>query len=86
MLKLDKVKQLLASAIQKIKIGFDVCGIKVEAIGRDQFEERALAITFLEHDESMVTAKIAATIATDYLNIINQQEPIKLRNCLPSKQ
>jgi len=39
----------------------------VEAIGRDQFEERAVAITFLEHDESMVTAKIAETIATELL-------------------
>lgn len=39
----------------------------VEAIGRDQFEERTVAITFLEHDESLVTAKIAATIATELL-------------------
>lgn len=67
MLKLDKVQQLLAPAIQKIKIGSDVCGIKVEAIGRDQFEERTVAITFLEHNESMVTAKIAATVATELL-------------------
>lgn len=67
MLKFDKAQHLLASAMQKIKIGSDVCGIKVEALGRDQYEERAVAITFLEHDESMVTAKIAATIATELL-------------------
>ena len=67
LLKFDKVQHLLASAMQKIKIGSDICGIKVEAIGRGQYEKRAVAITFLEHDESMVTAKIAATIATELL-------------------
>lgn len=68
LLKFNGIQILLASLIQKIKIGSDVCGIQIEAIGKKHYKEASFTLDFLDRDESLVTAKVAAFIANDFLN------------------
>lgn len=68
LLKFNGIQILLASLIQKIKIGSDVCGIQIEAIGTKHHKEVSFTLDFLDCDESLVTAKVAAFIANEFLN------------------
>ncbi|MEQ6854967.1 saccharopine dehydrogenase NADP-binding domain-containing protein [Lysinibacillus capsici] len=68
LLKFNGIQILLASLIQKIKIGSDVCGIQIQAIGKKHHKETSYALDFLDRDESLVTAKVAAFIAKELLN------------------
>jgi len=68
LLKFNRLQIMLASLIQKIKIGSDVCGIQIEAIGKKHHKEASFTLDFLDRDESLVTAKVAAFIANDLLN------------------
>ncbi|MGE7843724.1 saccharopine dehydrogenase NADP-binding domain-containing protein [Lysinibacillus sp. NPDC093712] len=64
MLKINKVQHILTSLIQKVKIGSSVCAIKVEAIEKNT---PSISLSFVDNDESLVTAKIAAAVATELL-------------------
>ncbi|MGR7907931.1 saccharopine dehydrogenase NADP-binding domain-containing protein [Lysinibacillus capsici] len=68
LLKFNGIQILLASLIQKIKIGSDVCGIQIEAIGKIHHKVASFTLDFLDRDESLVTAKVAAFIANEFLN------------------
>lgn len=68
LLKFNRIQTLLASLIQKIKIGSDACGIQIEAIGKKHHKETSFTLDFLDRDESLVTAKVAAFIAKELLN------------------
>ncbi|WP_342535259.1 saccharopine dehydrogenase NADP-binding domain-containing protein [Lysinibacillus sp. FSL K6-1151] len=68
LLKFNKIQTTLASLIQKIKIGSEVCGIHVEAIGKKHHKEAVFTLDFLDRDESLVTAKVATAIAKELLN------------------
>lgn len=68
LLKFNGIQILLASLIPKIKIGSDVCGIQIEAIGTKHHKEVSFTLDFLDRDESLVTAKVAAFIANEFLN------------------
>ena len=68
LLKFNGIQILLASLIQKFKIGSDVCGIQIEAIGTKHHKEVSFTLDFLDRDESLVTAKVAAFIAKELLN------------------
>lgn len=63
-LKINKMRHILTSLIQKVKIGSSVCAIKVEAIEKNT---PPVSLSFVDYDESLVTAKIAATVATELL-------------------
>ncbi|WP_155593424.1 saccharopine dehydrogenase NADP-binding domain-containing protein [Lysinibacillus cavernae] len=67
LLKFNKAQTTLASIIQKTKIGSDVCAIKIEAIGTKHHKDTTVIVDFIDHDESLVTAKVAASIATQLL-------------------
>ncbi|MED3876459.1 saccharopine dehydrogenase family protein [Lysinibacillus capsici] len=71
LLKFNGIQILLASLIQKIKIGSDVCGIQIEAIGKIHHKVASFTLDFLDRDESLVTAKVAAFIANEFLNNIH---------------
>ncbi|MCT6903284.1 MAG: hypothetical protein M3Z48_08595, partial [Lactobacillus sp.] len=68
LLKFNGIQILLASLIQKIKIGSDVCGIQIEAIGKIHHKVASFTLDFLDRDESLVTAKVAAFIANEFIN------------------
>ena len=68
LLKFNGIQILLASLIPKIKIGSDVCGIQIEAIGKIHHKVASFTLDFLDRDESLVTAKVAAFIANEFLN------------------
>ncbi|KOY83810.1 saccharopine dehydrogenase NADP-binding domain-containing protein [Lysinibacillus macroides] len=68
LLKFNRIQTLLASLIQKVKIGSDVCGIQIEAIGKKHHKEASYTLDFLERDESLVTAKVAAFVVKELLS------------------
>ncbi|MGN4127019.1 saccharopine dehydrogenase NADP-binding domain-containing protein [Lysinibacillus sphaericus] len=68
-LKWQWLKNRLVSLIQKMKIGSSICAIKIEAIGISQLEKTSASLTFAENDESFITAKIAATVAQELLEM-----------------
>ncbi|MGE7092417.1 saccharopine dehydrogenase NADP-binding domain-containing protein [Lysinibacillus sp. NPDC048646] len=66
-LKWKWLKNIVASLMQKLKIGSPICVIKIEATGIKQHKKMAASLTFAENDESFITAKIAATVAQKLL-------------------
>ncbi|KPN97662.1 saccharopine dehydrogenase family protein [Lysinibacillus sp. ZYM-1] len=67
LLKFNRIQSILASLIQKIKMGSDVCSIQIEAIGKMPHKDATVTLDFKGRDESLVTAKIAAAIARELL-------------------
>jgi len=63
MLKIKIMQNILTSLIPKLKIGSAVCAIKVEALGKNA----AVSLSFVDNDESLVTAKITAAVAIELL-------------------
>ena len=68
LLKFKGIQSMLASLVQKIKMGTDVCSIQIEAIGKIQHKEATVTLDFKDRDESLVTAKVAAAIARELLD------------------